>query len=239
MKTIKLFILGSFTLLFAATSCINDFTIRGNGIQATEGRIISGFDRVKSSGSFDVHITEGNEYEVIVSAEENIIPYIETYKSGDVLHIEIRGIHSVKNRLPMEVFVTTPRLEGVKLSGSGLITTGHFVSDDMDILLSGSGKIEMSCEAEEVDAKISGSGRIELSGFADETDFNISGSGSIEASNFETIDCYSAISGSGDVWIKIERFLKASISGSGNVFYYGNPSIETHISGSGNVINQN
>src|SRR5680860_1044529 len=101
MKTIKLFILGAIALLFLTTACIDDFTIRGNGIAATEGRITQNFNKVKSSGAFDVHITNGDEQEVVIIAEENLLQYIETFASNNQLSIDIKGMHNVKNRLPM------------------------------------------------------------------------------------------------------------------------------------------
>jgi hypothetical protein len=236
MKTNYLLHIFVLALLLFATSCWHDVTVNGNGIASSEGRIVSGFKAVASSGAFEVHITQGDEYDVMVRAEENIIPYIETRVYNGALHIEIRGIHNVRNRLPMEVFVTVPELKGVKLSGSGIITTGHFISSSMDILLSGSGGIQVSSELASVAAKISGSGSIELSGITDVADFIISGSGNIRADNLECEECFSAVSGSGDIWIHANEYLHAAISGSGNVYYYGNPETEGHISGSGKLI---
>lgn len=240
MKTIKQCIFIISTAIFLVTSsCIEDIRIKGNGIQATEGRIVSEFAKLKSSGSFEVHITKGDEFEVIVSADENVIQYIDTYVSGGVLRLETRGTLSIQNKLPMEIFITTPVLEGIKLSGSGNITTDYFYSDEMDVILSGSGKIKTAFETDKADINISGSGEIELSGFAQKADFRISGSGNIDAVDLSTVDCFTSTSGSGDMWVSIERFLEAKISGSGNVYYYGEPNIETHISGSGNVLNRN
>lgn len=240
MQTIKQFIfIISAAILLVTSSCIDDIRVKGNGIEATEGRIVSEFVKVKSSGSFEVHITKGDEFEVIVSADENVIEYIDTYVSDGVLKLDTRGTLSINNKLPMEIFITTPVLEGIKLSGSGNITSDYFLSDKMDIILSGSGKITTAFETDEVDVDISGSGEIELSGFASKADFRISGSGNIDASELSTVDCYTSTSGSGDMWISIEQFLEAKISGSGNVYYYGEPDVETHISGSGNVMNQN
>lgn len=239
MKTIKQLFFGAAILLFATTSCIDNFTIRGNGVNATDGRITNNFEKVKSSGDFDVHITNGDELEVVVSAEQNIIPYIETYVSGNTLNIDIRGMHNIKNSLPMEVFVTLPHLEGLKLSGSGVITTDYFYSDNFDINISGSGYISAAIDVEKVDASVSGSGKLELAGVASNADFDISGSGKIDAYDLALSNCDAKISGSGDMWVNVEQNLYAKISGSGTIFYYGNPSIESHISGSGKLIHDN
>lgn len=239
MKTIKHFIFGAVILLFATSSCIDNFTVKGNGIEATEGRITNSFEKVKSSGDFNVHITKGDDYEVVINAEQNIIPYIETYGSGNTLNIDIRGIHNIQNTLPMEVFVTTPNLNGVKLSGSGIITTDYFYSDDFNIIISGSGYISAAVDALKIDALISGSGKLDISGNTNSGGFNISGSGEIDAYNLALHNCNAKISGSGDLWVNVEQNLVAHISGSGTIYYYGNPNVESHISGSGNLIHEN
>ncbi len=238
MKTIKLLILGSFALLTGATSCVQD-TIMGNGVQVSEERISSNFNKVSSSGELDIFITQGDNYEVIIRAEENIIPYIETHFRNGGLSIETENFISIRNTRPMEVYITTPNLEAIKLSGSGLISTDYFSSDKMDILLSGSGRITTDCDAGLVKALVSGSGSITISGNTNNADFGISGSGKIKASELAIVNCQTATSGSGNMWVSVDNTLDAHISGSGNVFYYGTPNIETHISGSGNVIDYN
>jgi hypothetical protein len=139
----------------------------------------------------------------------------------------------------MEVYITTPYLEGIKQSGSGYITTDYFTPDHFDVSLSGSGNISTAVETDKIEASISGSGKITLSGEANDGRFSISGSGNIDAYDMTLITCNAKISGSGDMWVKVENYLNATISGSGNIFYYGDPGIETHISGSGNVIHEN
>ncbi len=240
MKTIKhLLFCSAFAMLLATTGCIEDFTIHGNGIEATEGRIVGEFSELKSSGSFDVHITEGVEYEVVVNAESNIIPYIETYVRGNTLEIDIRGLHNMKNRLPMEVFVTTPYMGSIKQSGSGIITSDYFTVEDFEVFISGSGRISTAVDANSINAGISGSGVLEITGVANMANYSISGSGKIESDNLSLNDCNAIISGSGDMYVNASESIDARISGSGNVYYYGNPSIETHISGSGRIIKIN
>lgn len=237
MKTIKqFFFLATIGFLLTTTSCFDEFIINGNGIEATENRLITEFDELKSSGSFDVHITNGDEYEVIVIAESNIIQYIETYVSNGTLYFDIRGIHNVKNRLTMQVFVTTPEIKSIKQSGSGNITTGYFEADEFELFLSGSGSITTAVDATVVDAGISGSGKIKISGTALYTNYNISGSGRIDSYDLESVNCNARISWSGDIFVFANDFINATISGSGNVYYIGNPDLETHVSGSGRII---
>jgi hypothetical protein len=238
MKTIKQITFFA-ALFFAATSCIDDFTIRGNGIAATQGRLVPVFDKVKSSGDFQVHITKGNKFEVVLNAEENLLPYIETSVSENVLLIDIPGLHNVRNRLPMNVYITVPTLAGVKQSGSGNITTDYFITDKMDLFISGSGSISTAVDANIVDATISGSGWMKISGDSNQSNLSISGSGNIDCYNLIVNYCNSNISGSGNMHVYALKSIYARISGSGYVYYTGSPVIETSISGSGKIIRKN
>jgi len=239
MKTIKLLFLGGLAILMTTTSCIDDFRIEGNGIPSTENRNTNSFSKVESSGSFDVFIEKGETFEVSVRAEGNLLPHIETHVSSDRLHIDIHGINSIRNTLPMEVFITMPRLSGIRQSGSGLITTDRFETNQMDLSLSGSGLINTSFDADQVEVSISGSGTLKLAGKANEAYLRISGSGRIEATQLELNECQADISGSGNMAVSVDKYLEAVISGSGNVLYYGSPEVKTHISGSGHVTRNN
>ncbi len=240
MKTIKLLTFPLFLFLLSLnTSCIDDIFVEGNGMPGSEGRITKPFTEIASSGDYVVHVTHGNKYEVLLYAETNLLPYIETNVRGNTLHIETSGIHSLRNSLPVEVYITTPVLEGLALSGSGTITTDSFVTDQISIALSGSGKIETKIDAFNSKTVISGSGQLLLSGISDNADFVISGSGKIKASDLLVGDCSANISGSGEMRINVEKFLLVNISGSGNVLCWGRPLVESHISGSGKLITQN
>ncbi|MDX9905553.1 MAG: head GIN domain-containing protein [Bacteroidales bacterium] len=255
MKTKKFSVL---LLLFAAglffTGCYKPWhVIEGNHDVQTDTRAISGFSHVFNEGNFDVYIIQDASGEVIIEAESNLIPLIRTRIEGSALVIDTKD--NLHNNYPMKVYVHTPEIEKIRLSGSGLmhaenINTGDIdidlsgsgdiffsgIADDLECKISGSGDMEIGIECNTIDAKISGSGEMEFYGSAHRGDLNISGSGSFRAYDLTLQDCYARISGSGDMYLTVEDYLNVTISGSGDVYYLGNPIIETNISGSGNVI---
>lgn len=239
MKTIKSLVFPlALLLLTLITGCIDDIFIEGNGIPDSEGRITKTFTGVSSSGDYIVHITQGKEYDIMVYAESNLLPFIETNVRGNTLHIETSGIRTLRNDLPVEIYITTPVLEELAVSGSGIITTDYFITENMNLSLSGSGRIETAFDAHNAKSVISGSGQLVITGITDNADFTISGSGRIKANDLLISNCEANISGSGEMYINVERFLMVNISGSGNVFYSGKPAIESHISGSGKLFLQ-
>lgn len=229
---------GAILLLVLVNGCIDDLFIRGNGILDTETRYVTAFNEVNHSGNFIVHITPGTRHEVVVSAESNLLPYIETDIRNGHLNLSVAGIHSLKNTRPIEIYITTPVLEAIRLSGSGEITTGLFNTDEFKTVISGSGSIATYINSHSAEFVISGSGNVEIFGNVDEARMTISGSGKIYAYDLQLQECTANISGSGDMFVKISRSLQAAISGSGYVYYIGTPKVQTQISGSGKVIRE-
>jgi len=239
MKTsgILLF-LSAFSSLIYLTSCSKFHTIDGNGNVTTESRTLSNFSKVKSEGSFEVYIAQDSVQSVTVEAESNLLPYIETDVSGSTLLIRIREHRNIDNHEPIKIYIKSPLVDDINLSGSGSIDCDSMITSDLDIHLSGSGDMNLIAVSNKIDATISGSGKIKMSGTASETDFNIDGSGNINAYDLLQDTCFADISGSGNMYVNVSDFLDVKISGSGNVHYIGNPIVNTSITGSGTVIHE-
>lgn len=235
MRTFEFISFLLFVFVLGVISCVDDILLEGNGDRRSEFRSASGFDQVASTGDFRVIIKPGDDYSVEVSAESNLLSYIETEVSGTTLKIKTRGIHSLVETNPVEINITTPVLEAVSLSGSGLIKTGRFLNDDFKVALSGSGDIETEVNADHVKANVSGSGTILMSGETQESELVVSGSGKIKAYDLPQKNSDIIISGSGSMYVNVNESLTVRIAGSGMVYHTGDPVIHTSIYGSGGV----
>ena len=244
-------------MIIVGTSCDRSvFPIRGNGDMTTEQRSLSDFDRVANEGAFDVYIIQDEEYSVTIEAESNLIGLIRTRMNGSTLEIDTRD--NLKPSQPMKLVIRTPHVNGIRLSGSGLIDLGNIITTSCDIRLSGSGLIRGNIEADEISLDISGSGTSEIGihsnhlethisgsgemyfeGAVNTARFDISGSGTIKAYDLPLLKCYAKISGSGDIYVNVEDLLDVNISGSGSVYYIGYPEIHSNISGSGRLVSMN
>lgn len=236
MKTEKLTLAtGLFLLILVLTGCSDEIFIKGNGIVTTEPRFASPFTEVNSNGSFDVLITPGESWSVTVNAESNLIPYIDTNISHGILELSVNGVNFLDNTRPMEIYVTTPVLNAIRLSGSGDVISGFFAGEEFTVVLSGSGHIKTAFHSNEADLTLSGSGNIEVNGDMDKGRLTISGSGKIMGYGMKVKECIATVSGSGDVYIYPTDKLHANIMGSGYVFYAGDPLVTYYITGSGKV----
>jgi hypothetical protein len=207
----------------------------GNGNIVTRDLDVKGFDGVKLRISADVTITQGEEFRVEVEGEENIIRELELDVRKGVWDIEFD--RCVRRHRQLDIFITMPDIRELGISGSGSITGTNVITfQDIDLSISGSGRMDLALDGRSVDSYISGSGNMYLEGIIDDFDHNTSGSGDVKAFDLETRKADINISGSGDVEITVTEYLDVKISGSGDVFYRGNPEVDAKISGSGRVV---
>ena len=230
-----LILLAIIALIVMMTGCTSE-RIEGNHDLVTVERSSQPFSQVISQGSFSVKIISDSISRVEVKAESNILPYIYTMSDGTTITLGYTEGQNIHENYPVEIYLHTPVLQGINLSGSGMVESNGFISNSVNLKISGSGSINSNFNTENMDASISGSGNMVLTGFAKNTTFNVSGSGNIDAKALAQEHCFADISGSGNITTNANKSLDATISGSGNIFYLGNPVITTHISGSGNLI---
>ena len=220
------------------TSCEK---IVGDGLSVTEHRPISNFTSLASAISADVIYKQGPAYTVEITAQQNIINVIETNVVGSELVIKFKDFVRVKDHERITVNVSSPTINGLRISGSGNITAADsIVSDNMALTLSGSGNIRLSkLVTSSLDANISGSGSISLSGgILSKEHLKISGSGDINTGDASANNVTTVTSGSGEMQVIALKTLDVTISGSGSVYYDGAPIVNAHISGSGKVIHK-
>ncbi|GAB2949228.1 head GIN domain-containing protein [Hymenobacter coalescens] len=214
--------------------------VRGTGPTQTEKRAVANFNRVELKIDAEVILTQGPQREVHIEAQRNILDVLETELSGDELQIEY-GHARVVGHDPIKVYITTPSLSEVEVSGSGKMRTATpWSAASFRVAVSGSGEADINVTAVDgLRTNVSGSGEVKLGGTAASNTINISGSGKVSAYDLSTQDTYASISGSGKAYVRAARTLSAEISGSGTVYYRGTPTVTTRISGSGKVLTGN
>lgn len=209
--------------------------ISGEGPTVTRTLDLDDFAAIRLTNNAKVYIRQGSPQSVEVEAQENIIDNLKREVQDDTWTIGFD--RSVRRYDGMKVYITIPHLEGLRVSGSGSITSeGRFTGvDDLGVSISGSGDIRLDVDATSVDSHISGSGNIKLRGNTGHHEISISGSGDVEAYELSSESCKVRISGSGDCDVDVREDLEVRISGSGDVNYKGRPRISSRISGSGDI----
>lgn len=229
--------------LFIIGACENK-CIEGNGNIKSEYRVVSEFDAIENTTSFDVKISSDSSYSIRVEADENLLEYVTTTVRDGVLIIGRANEHDycVRSSSGVYIEIYAPSLEKVELTGSGSIDANGYTCSELLVRNTGSGDIDVrSLITNNLSAIITGSGDIYIDGAASEAKYTLSGSGDINAFSLKSNNCKVASSGSGDVNCNAYYQLEIVLSGSGDVEYSGPATLEPviHDSGSGSVYKRN
>ncbi|MBN2348562.1 MAG: DUF2807 domain-containing protein [Bacteroidales bacterium] len=205
-----------------------------------ENRDVSAFDAISLSISGNLYLTQGDKYELIIEGSESALENIETRVSGNRLVIKSKSWSGNWNG-KVTIYVTTPKIESINVSGSGdVISQGKILTSGLDLVVSGSGSISFEkLAAENVESTITGSGNISLSGNGDsveDLDVNITGSGDFNSTQLSAKEADVTITGSGKAKVFVTDKLDTRITGSGSVYYKGQPLINASSTGSGKTI---
>ncbi|WP_045687478.1 head GIN domain-containing protein [Hymenobacter sp. AT01-02] len=209
-----------------------------------ETRPVENFTSVGLAGSANVILRQGSPQKVEVEADPADLAHFETVVSGGQLRVgpkrESNFTSSYRFKGPVTVYVTTPVIKSLSVSGSGNMRAADALkTDNLSLSVSGSGDLELaSVTADKISTSLAGSGSVQAAGNAPRHDISISGSGEVRATKLHTTDCRVSISGSGDCRVQATQNLSASIVGSGDVYVSGNPKISTSTVGSGRVHRQ-
>lgn len=216
---------------------INIETIHGNGNLTTVTRSVSSAHIIEAHSFFDVEIVHGSSPSVKIEADDNLMQYILTDNEDGKLVIHTKDHVGLSSNNKIKVYVTTDKVEGVSLSGSGNVTSDEKLTgaDHLNLSITGSGSMKLEVNTPDVEAHISGSGDISLAGEVKNSKITITGSGNYKAENLQAENAEVHVTGNGNVNVAASQKLEVHITGSGDVYYKGSPSIEQHITGSGNI----
>ncbi|RTL59430.1 MAG: DUF2807 domain-containing protein [Sphingobacteriales bacterium] len=223
------------SLITVFTSCR---VVSGNHNVITETRSIGSFNEIHLSGFADVHIAQGKEEDLKISGESNLLQFIKTRVDNGVLIISTKEGVNIRNHDPIMIYVSTPGLERIRLSGAGNLVSDNKwnLNKKIEIRTSGAGRIKAELNCPQVEASLSGAGDIELMGETKDLEASISGVGSIKVRDLKAENADVRVSGAGSIDVFASVDLKARVSGVGSINYWGNPQhVDEHSSGVGSI----
>jgi hypothetical protein len=202
-------------------------TISGSGDVVTREEPITGFDRVDVSHAFQVDISQGDTFSVVVRVDDNMIEYLEVVKQGDTLKIGLEpGQGYSVRKATLEADVTMPELAGLELSGaSHVAVTGFKSTKAFDVNLSGASRLRGDIEAGDATFDASGASRVTLNGSARNVTVEGSGASQIDLSDFAVADAKVKLSGASTATVNPSGTLDVDASGASDAYYLGDPTL--------------
>ena len=229
-------------VLLGLPSCIIDGWdqgISGNGRVVEETRDISGFSGVHVSSGIDVYLSQGNEFEVVVEADENLQDVILTELNGNMLVVKTDHV-SIRSAKSKKVHVTLPELTELKISSAGdCVGQNPFTCDDLRLSISSAGDLSLEVDADRIDLDISSSGDARLAGSADEFNVRLSSAGDLNAFDLVAAKVDVDVSSAGDARVHATEEISMNASSAGNIYYRGDARvIHSRSSSAGDIVHR-
>lgn len=213
----------------------------GSGRAATESRAVSDFEAISLSGSIDLIVRQGSKESVEVSADDNLLPLLETVvetgSSGKTLMVRFKRGERVWTKAPVKVTVQVVRLVGLASAGSGNLVVEALKTPSLKLAISGASDARFSeLSTDTLEVRVAGSGDVQANGQARQVKVSIAGSGDVKLASLAADDVTVSIAGSGDAAVLANKSLRVSIAGSGDVQYSGTATdVSSSVAGSGSV----
>ena len=218
-------LLGFAVVGFALLACnpIHD-SIKGSGNVATNSMEISGFTKIEAGNSFQVTITQSEDYSVVIKADDNLVEHLDVRLDNDTLVGNLVQGKSARNAT-LVADISLPELTGVRFSGvsrgilQGITSQGRFT-----IKISGASHLEGDLQAGQMDVRVSGASGVDLKGSGASLILDGSGASHIEMEDFTVDSAQVDLSGASTAHLDVtDNICPVDLSGASRLFYSGDP----------------
>lgn len=188
---------------------LNGVTVNNGKKVSCKGPVItktidlSGFNAIVVNGSSDMELFQGDKFQVLVKANQEVFDYIDYKVEDGVLILENKDNVNIRAE-EYEITITLPLLKSLVVNGAADVDlkTGYVSQENLDVVVNGAGDFELSgiavpslsftlngagdieadaLNVEELAVAVNGAGDIDLSGKAGKASFSVSGAGDIDA----------------------------------------------------------
>lgn len=215
-------------LLLTSSVCAtaaNTKVVASGKIVSKEIKGIAGFKEIQTNSSVSVIYHNAADTRIVVSASDNVIPYIEVVKKGSRLEVGLKKNINVRvknSRADLKVNVYAPEVSAFSVKGSGGIRIAtDLKADRLALGVSGSGDIDAyNLSAGEVALGVTGSGDIEVRNVSGKKiALGVTGSGDVKVSSVATDELACGVSGIGDIVVAAGTVGSANygVTGSGDI----------------------
>ena len=200
------------------------FGITGSGdIIETQYDYI-GFTSIEAGYTCDLTVMQGDSFSIIVSCDNNIIPFLETYVNGNILTVNLQPGYSFMN-IKFEATVVMPDLKYLNMSGASSADVSGFTNiGDFYTVISGASNADIDfISSADIRADISGASYINISSISTNgnIDLNCSGASTSELRDIHGANANVNISGASTGYINMNGILNGSVSGASSLYYRG------------------
>lgn len=210
-------------LAFGATQTFAQ-SIKGNGKIKTEVKQLSGFDKVVVQGQLDLYLSQETTENVKIEAEENLIELFQVSVNSNTLYVIVPK--NIKKSMKLNVTIAFKELEQITLLDEVLLKNDRTINfDDIELICSGSSKMDFEFKASDCDVKMLDGGSAFLRGYAEKLTVEAHDDSEINAFDLQSDNCEVIGSGYAEISVNAKKEMSITLSGSSNLYFMGEPTI--------------
>lgn len=208
------------------------------------------FHSIYVNSSYTVYVKQTNKQEVSVEALSDIYSITSILVDDSVLMINVdrkpdntnksiwAKIDDIKLSPTMKVYVSMKDITDLQVNGAGkIVSENSIASPKLNLVVSGSGGMDIDIKGDKVDAVVSGAGTMAVRGYATNMNAEISGSGDLEAFDCPLETAMVNLTGSGTGELNASQSANATVTGDGTLKIKGNTkNLTQKVYGQGSVI---
>ena len=189
----------------------------------TQEKFFSDFSVVEVGSGFEVEIAQSSSYSIKITADDNVLDYVEVFKTSDTLTIRLKWGYSYQS-VTRKAKITMPELYELDLSGGTLGTVEGFSSSHEFVAeLSGGSHLngDFTTSGDAQFTLSGGSHLSELDGAANDLRISASSGSHLDLSDFPVHDASVNLSGGSQATINLDGRLDGDLSGGSHLLYIG------------------
>lgn len=181
---------------------------RPAGQQVSRHPDVSGFSKIDARGDWDLAVTRGDKWDVMLSYPDGMQKHLSAHVEGDRLVLQSEhigfGFFFGGHQGKVKATIVMPELTAVDLSDSTTVNLAGFKGDDLEIRVSGSSNLRGRDSAYK------------------KLNLVVSGAANVNFADVVTDDAHVVLSGVGNVVLNMNGgTLSGQISGVGSLRYHG------------------
>ena len=187
------------------------------------------FSEVEVGGAFRVVVRQGDAFKAEAAGRADDLDDVRIEVRGDRLLVRNRannGLFSAfgKNRNPILVQITLPRLKRLELSAAAQADVSGFRDEDLHLEASSAASVRLDVNVPRLEVELSSAAHADISGSANELSVDGSSASSLEALSLRATKASLDLSSGSEAKVQATDELRVDLSSGSQVKYAGRPS---------------
>jgi hypothetical protein len=200
-------------------------TIVGSGNFVTQQKDFSDFSAIEVTSAFEVEISQSSFYSISVTADDNVIDYIQVSKTGNILTVGMQ--EGFYQSTTLQVEIEMPEIDSLKLSGATVGMIEDFSSSEpFFVELSGASILKMvDMDVGDFEVELHGASILTAEGSGNDLFSIVKAASKLDLTNFPVSNSNLAVSDASQATVNLDGTLDAVVSGASTVYYIGEPTM--------------